>query len=289
MAVVPAGLLFLAGSAVPAQAAGNGAMITTISGVPSSVPVGGSFEVTLTIRSSSQYRILCDDFFLSVYNIGQGGGGVSVMFDDPGTASWRAPDVTTGQDFTLDVMNSNVVIPAHGSLAVHARVTLSSKAHAGKFRLLTNGVSGYSLLDAAGRGVQGALDNYNMPQVTFQYGSGGSSGGGAPAPTRAAPSSHAPEPVRTSEPPAESPTPAGTPTGATPSAPAPATAPADPVATAPAPSSSPSTITLGTAGSSRPGMIPYAAGLGLVVAAALGAGAVVRRRRRTDRPARERL
>ncbi|MFD9124889.1 hypothetical protein [Kitasatospora sp. NPDC059571] len=295
LAAVPAAaLLALAGAAPAAEAAQghNGQTVTTLSGVPASLPVGGSFQMTFTVNSTSPYRIVVYDLFLALWNTAQEGfsqpKGVTVLWDDPSTGSWRSSDhVNDNGGWVLSEPNGRLEIPPHGSLSVHLRISLSSDAARGTFHLGTNGVSGYSLLTTSGASVQGALDNYNYPMTTFRYGSGGPAPSRTPAPPR---TTSAGRPAAAANAPGS--TAAASPTTTT----APAAAASPPVGTAPASATStaasvpPSAATgaatataapLATTGSSRSTALPWTAGGLAVLAATAGGGAVLARRRRS--------
>ncbi|MCP2310942.1 hypothetical protein [Kitasatospora paracochleata] len=188
-------LLLLPGSA---SAAGNGSTSKTMSGVPSSLPVGGSFTVTMTVRSTSQYRINVMGFYLSMWNTAQESTkqdtGISVLWNDPATGGWRASDhadATGG--WALYERERVLFIEPHGSMTVQAKVTLGPDAARGTMHLMGTGLTSYALMTPSGEYVSGVLDNLGTPpQTTFRYGSS------APAPTPAATSRSAePKPTPT--------------------------------------------------------------------------------------------
>ncbi|MFD7734548.1 hypothetical protein ACFV6F_29735 [Kitasatospora phosalacinea] len=243
-AALSAGLLATAPALHPptAHAADDGAITTSINGVPSSLPVGGSFTVTFTVKSTSQYRIDVGSLFIGMWNMSQDGmaqsTGVTVLWNDPATGTWRASDrINSSGDWMLYEPARTVWIEPHGSLTVHAKVTLSAEAARGTFTLDTNGLSTYALYTTSGENISGHL-TYNMPRVSFRYGSGT----GAPATPTRTPSA---TPSRTS---AAKPTTASKPSTAATTAhvPAPSQSPSAPPSTsepAPAIAQTPATPT----------------------------------------------
>ncbi|GAA4876474.1 hypothetical protein [Kitasatospora terrestris] len=174
-------LLLLPGSA---SAAGNGSISTTMTGVPGSLPVGGSFTVTMTVRSTSQYRINVTGFYLSMWNFAQQGGrqdtGITVLWNDPATGAWRASDHVEGNGgWSLNERERVLFIEPHGSMTVRATVTFGPDASRGTVHVLGNGVISYSLMNGP-QYVYGTLDSIgSSPTATFRYGGGAA----APAPT----------------------------------------------------------------------------------------------------------
>ncbi|MFG2822214.1 hypothetical protein ACGFX4_22635 [Kitasatospora sp. NPDC048365] len=174
-------LLLLPGSA---SAAGNGSISTTMTGVPGSLPVGGSFTVTMTVRSTSQYRINVTGFYLSMWNFAQQGGtqdtGITVLWNDPATGAWRSSDHVEGNGgWSLNERERVLFIEPHGSMTVRATVTFGPDAARGTVHVLGNGVISYSLMNGP-QYVYGTLDSIgSSPTATFRYGGGAA----APAPT----------------------------------------------------------------------------------------------------------
>ncbi|MFE9421486.1 hypothetical protein ACFYNO_00835 [Kitasatospora sp. NPDC006697] len=319
---ISTGLLAATAAAGPsAQAAGNGTATASISGVPGSLPVGGGFEATISVVSTSPYRISVDDLYVSTYPVQSGAAptaGVSVQWQDPATGAWRASDQVNAFNGGYGLIElGKVVVQPNSTLTYHVRVSMDDGAARGSWRFMTNGISGYSLLKPDGSTVDTALDNYNLPQTTFRYGSAAAPAPAtpSPSPTHPHPSAAAPTPTPThTRPPTAAPTHSRTPTPsptsaapvalATPAAPpaseappvpTPSAPPASPTTAAPSPSPSPSpssSASVGptavpltkTAAASTSGVNPWAVGTTAALLAALGAGAalLVRHRRRAS-------
>ncbi|GAA4833278.1 hypothetical protein [Kitasatospora terrestris] len=275
-------------TANPAHAAGNGSITATIGGVPSRVSAGGSFEVSVTSRSSSDDSILVD--YLSLVLWQRNGGstaGLSVQWQDPGTGQWVDAQPTGAGGWGLGGRRGLATVAPHGTLVTHARVLMGSAAP-GSYTISSAGINGYELLGPSGDPISGHLDSIGTAQASFTYGSGS---GAAPqstatarptTPTKAAsprsttvPDAPAAEAPATDTPSAV--TPSGTPVQATTPAPTQSAddsaVPAAPVTPTGAPQPT------ATAGRSGSAVAPVALGATALAAGAVAAAAVFRRRR----------
>ncbi|RKE23572.1 hypothetical protein [Streptomyces sp. TLI_171] len=284
-ALLGGALLALALSAAPAQAAGNGSITGSISGVPSKVPAGGSFQISVTSRSSSDDAILVDQLNLTLYRSSGSAGGVSVQWQDPATGQWV--DASGGGDsWSLGGRRGLATVPPHGTLVTHARISMGS-ATPGSYTVRSPGIIGYELLGPSGDPIAGHLDSIESAQVSFSYATGG---GAAPQPT---PSTRPTTPRTPSTPartaaapdaPADAPSTSPTPTPSATDTPT-ATATPTPADSAPTPTPTPTpsgaTAAVAATGSARSATVPLTLGAVAVTAAAATFAIVALRRRRT--------
>jgi hypothetical protein len=271
-----------------------GTVTTTISGVPSHLTVGGAFEPTLTITSTSADSIEVIDVCAGMWNTAQDGfsqtAGINVEWQDPSTGAWVASSkVASNGEWTLDRSGGVITIPPYGTVSVQAHVTMTDAALRGTEHIDANGVCAYAIIDSSGTNVPGALD-YNFPQTAFSYGTLNS--------VRSTPSTNQPTYSPAYSPPAASPVdtpvvvatppPAGTTPAAVPSPPpSPSaeqtSASADTSPAAPSPTGSKLAFNATTGGSTGSGMdaVPLT-----VTAAALltfaGAAIILHRKRGSD-------
>ena len=73
----------------------GGDITASFGGVPSRLAVGGSFTVTVTVRSTSPFEIEAADLYLGMWNMAQGGtsqtDGFTVTWKDPSTGIAAVP------------------------------------------------------------------------------------------------------------------------------------------------------------------------------------------------------
>ncbi|WP_157436256.1 hypothetical protein [Actinospica robiniae] len=268
-----------------------GAATASFSGIPSHLAVGGSFTVTVTVKSSSPDRIVAEDAFIGMWNKAQGGfeqtKGITVTFKNPTTGAWEPPSsIDSNGSWNYDYANPPTIAP-HGTFTWEAHVTIGAPAKQGTEHVITNGIGSWTLETATGEPTPGLLD-YNMPQTTFGYGSGtGSSGGGSGSSAGGSGSSgtgnskqhtvtHTAKPTHSAARPTHSAPPSHSPS-ALPSPPASSAAAIPSLAPSPMPSSSSPAERLDAAytSSSTP-LALWAAGI--VVAIGLAGGLLARRR-----------
>lgn len=175
-----------------------GAITTTMSGMPSHLAVGGTFEPTFTISSTSADRVKVLGLCMGMWNMAQAGfaqsKGISILWQDPSSGAWAASSyVDPSGTWTLDGGSAGITtIPPHGTLKVRVRITMTGAAKRGTEHVLANGVCSYAIIDASGTNIPGVLDD-NTPQTTFAYGS--SNSGRTTTPTQQATSSYTASPV----------------------------------------------------------------------------------------------
>jgi len=181
-------LALVPGQAARAASAGStpsdgGGVTAGIGGVPSRLPVGGSFTLTVTVKSTSPYKVLVEDLYISMWNTAQAGlsqtKGITATWKDSSTGAWRASSGVDANGGWSLAPQGEVYIAPKGTFAWQVRIAMSSAAKQGTEHIQTSGVSAWALVDpATGQGVGATLD-YNLVQTSFTYGSGSGSGGGS--------------------------------------------------------------------------------------------------------------
>ncbi|GAA2993037.1 hypothetical protein GCM10020229_01930 [Kitasatospora albolonga] len=160
----------------------NGRITTTFGGVPATLPVGGTFEVTLTVSSTSPHRIQPGGFSLAVSTNARTGGvptdGITVVWQDPANGGWRPSDrVDPSGRWSLTEPAGAVTVQPHGTLTVKAKVTLAGKAAKGSYQLVSSGLDAPVLISTGEDPATGGLEGKEQALAVFQY------GGPAPSPT----------------------------------------------------------------------------------------------------------
>ncbi|MFI5531203.1 hypothetical protein ACIA8O_22000 [Kitasatospora sp. NPDC051853] len=253
--LLAASVVLTAAQTAQAAEVRNGRITTTLGGVPATLPVGGTFEVTLTVSSTSPHRIQPGGFSLALSTNARTGGvptdGITVVWQDPANGGWRPSDrVDPSGRWSLSEPAGAVTVQPRGTLTVRAKVTLAGKAAKGSYQLTSSGLDSPVLISTGEDPATGGLEAKEQAQAVFQYGPASP----GPTPSRSG---------RSSAPPKATARPSGTaPAEASPSA-------ADPApAAAPAAATGPDPLSL------------WIAGLLTVALAAFTVHSILRRRRR---------
>ncbi|MFJ8045841.1 hypothetical protein ACIRBX_35550 [Kitasatospora sp. NPDC096147] len=226
----------------------NGKISTTLTGLPATLAVGGTFELSMTLTSTSPHRVQPGGFALALTNDARTTGtptdGITVLWQDPANGSWRPSDrVDPGGRWHLLEAPGAVTIQPRGTLTVRARITLNAKAAKGGYRVSSSGVESPRLIsvgeDLAGGGLED--DDQQPAQAAFHYGPPTPS----PSPSRSG---------RSSAPATPSARPSTTPTG---QAPSPTATPLTAPVTAPAAASGPDPFSLWVAGLLTLGLVAF--------------------------------
>lgn len=298
VAVLAGGQGAQASTAAPSD---GGAITASFGGIPSHLAVGGSFTVTVTVRSNSPDRIITEGVYIGLWNTAQGGfeqtKGITVTFKDPTTGAWEpASSIESNGTWSYDYANPPTVAP-HSTFTWEAHVSMNSAAKQGTEHIITNGIGDWSLETATGQPTDATLD-YDFAQSTFGFGSGSSAGGsgsgsgsgtsgggsggssgGSKQSSDQSSTSHATEPTHS----AARPSPSAAPTHSRPSAsPTPSASPSQAATSAtlapsPAPASSSPAAQLDASNTSDSTPLALWA-LGVVVVVGLAGGVFARRR-----------
>lgn len=112
------------------------AMYSSLLGVPTTLTVGATMDLTLTMHWESFLPIDITSLGISMRNSVLGSSptqGISILWQDPQTGAWRASDQidTDSGTWTITEPNGAVTIRAGGTLTVHLQITMAGTAATG--------------------------------------------------------------------------------------------------------------------------------------------------------------
>ena len=192
-------------AATPEASANN--MYTTVLGVPATLPVGGTFDLTEELRWDSFFPIQITGLGLSMSSSAAGTAptqGIDVLWQDPETGVWRQSDTVddAAGSWSITEPNKLLIVPPKGTLDVHLKITMGTAAVVGT-EYIDAGQFDYA--NTLGGALLRANTTSHLAQAEFQFGTELAGGfGEQPEP----PTPTGPAPIATTAPPG--PTPAAT-------------------------------------------------------------------------------
>jgi hypothetical protein len=193
-------------AAATAEASANN-MYATVLGVPATLPIGGTLDLTEELRWDSYFPIQITGLGVSMWSSVAGTAptqGIDVLWQDPETGAWRQSDTVDDADGSWAITEPDklLIVPPKGTLDVHLKITMGAAAAVGTEHLDAGQFDYANTL--SGALLRGSTISHPA-QAQFQFGADLAGGFGGPTEP---PTPTGPAAIATTAPPG--PTPAAT-------------------------------------------------------------------------------
>jgi hypothetical protein len=142
-------------------------------GVPRALKQGQTIDMVVWYHQNSGLPMVAEEFALSMWNTAAPGSkqaqGVTVAWQNPLTGTWQkstSVDSSGEWDWYPPLGDPQVVVPSNYWAHINMRITFSSSARTGTWRLSPEPASGYAGITKGGSWIAPPMDA-PWPQYTF--------------------------------------------------------------------------------------------------------------------------